>query len=156
MKAIVYQKYGPPDVLQPKEVEKPALRDNEVLIRVHATSVTAADYGIRSFKVSIGFWLPAQIALGLIRAKRAILGAEFDGEVEAVGKNVNLFKDGDQVFGYDGNGFGAYAEYLCRPEKKAVAIKPANMTYEEAAAVYHGGLSELFFLRDKGNIQNYF
>lgn len=153
MKAIVYTKYGSPDVLKLKEIEKPTPGDNEVLIKVHATSVTAADYRIRSFKVSIGFWLPARIALGLLGPKKTILGVDVAGEIEAIGKDVKLFKEGDQVFGIDGNGMGGYAEYVCRSEKGALAIKPANMTYEDAAAVPHGATSALFFLREKGKIQ---
>ena len=153
MKAIVYTKYGPPDVLQLKEVEKPVPRDSEVLIKVHATAVTAADYRIRSFKVPVGFWLPARLGLGLLGPRKTILGIDLAGEIEAVGKNVKLFKEGDQVFGIDGSGLGAYAEYVCRSEEGALALKPANMTYVEAAAVPHGALSALFFLKDKGNIK---
>jgi NADPH:quinone reductase-like Zn-dependent oxidoreductase len=111
VKAIVYTKYGPPDVLQLKEIEKPSPRDNEVLIKVCAATVTAADYRVRGFNVSPGFWLPARIALGLTGPRKKILGAELAGEVEAVGRDVKSFKEGDQVFGYDASGYGAYAEY---------------------------------------------
>jgi NADPH:quinone reductase-like Zn-dependent oxidoreductase len=154
MKAVVYTKYGLPDVLQFKNIEKPAPKGNEVMIRVHATSVTAADYRMRSFTVPVAFWLPARLTFGLTRPKKTILGIELAGEVEAIGEDVKLFKEGDQVFGMDGSGFGAYAEYVIRSEEGALTAKPANMTYEEAAAVPFGALTALFFLRDKGKIQS--
>ena len=155
MKAIVCTEYGPPEVLQLKEIEKPTPKDNEVLIRVYATSVTTGDCNARGFVfIPPGLGPLARLMLGLRKPKKAILGADLAGEIEAVGKDVRLFKEGDQVYGIDGNGLGAYAEYKCMSEAGALAIKPANMTYEEAAAIPFGALTALFFLRDKGNIQS--
>jgi NADPH:quinone reductase-like Zn-dependent oxidoreductase len=153
MKAVVYTKYGPPDVLQIKEVEKPTPKDNEVLVRVHATSVTAADVRLRSFTVPPLFWLPARMAIGFTKPKNTILGLELAGEIEAVGKDVKSFKKGDKIFGSAGFGSGTYVEYKCIPETGVVATKPANMSYEEAAAVPFGGFTALHFLR-KAKIQD--
>jgi NADPH:quinone reductase-like Zn-dependent oxidoreductase len=151
MKAIACTHYGPPEVLQLQEVEKPVPRDNEVLVQVYATAVTSGDARVRSFSVPLSFWLLARLELGLSKPKRAILGSVFAGEVEAVGKAVKRFQPGDQVFGSTGNDFGAYAEYVCLPETGALAIKPANMTFEEAAALPWGGMTALYFLR-KGKL----
>nr|WP_319374511.1 NAD(P)-dependent alcohol dehydrogenase [uncultured Methanobacterium sp.] len=149
MKAIVYKKYGSPDVLEFKNVEKPTPKDNEVLIRVHATSVTAADCLMRRGDTFI-----SRVFLGFIRPRRRILGTEIAGEIEKTGKDVTRFKKGDQVYGFTGFGLGAYAEYNCMPENGSLVLKPINMDYNEAVAVVDGASTALFFLKDKANIQN--
>ncbi len=150
MKAIVWTKYGPPEVLQLQEVAKPAPRDKEVLIRIYATTVTAADCELRRLKIPFAFRLPIRIWRGF---RKQILGQELAGEIEAIGKEVTRFRKGDQVFGWSGLSLGAYAEYKCLPEGGVLAIKPSNMTYEEAAALPVGGLEAVYFMR-RGNIQN--
>ena len=155
MKAVVYTEFGPPEVLQLKEVDKPAPKENEVLIKIHATSVTTGDSNARGFThVPPGFGPLPRLMLGITGPRIPIIGADLAGEIEAVGKDVKSFKIGDQVYGIDGNNLGSYAEYVCRPEDGALALKPANMSYEEAATVPFGACTALNFLRDKGKIRS--
>ena len=161
MKAIVYTRYGPPEVLQLTEVEKPIPKDNEILIRVYATPVNYGDIIARNFgnipahefNMPLPLWLPARISFGFRKPKNQILGSELAGEIEAIGKKVTRFRKGDQVFAYRGMQMGANAEYLCMPEDGMVAIKPANMNFEEASAVPYGGIMALSLLR-KVNVQS--
>ena len=158
MKAVIYEKYGPPEVLQIKEVEKPTPKDNEVLIKNYATTVHIGDTRVRSFRVPIKHWLPMRLFLGLTKPKRKILGMEASGVIESVGKNVKDFKAGDEVFTLNGFGFGAYAEYstvlaINGDEKKGLVVsKPSNLTFEEAAAVPAGALTALQHMQ-KVNVQ---
>jgi len=161
MRAIVYDDYGPPEVLHLQEMEKPVPKDNEILIKVCATSVNYGDLlarkfnkiSPREFNMPFLFWLLARIGFGIKRPKNKILGSEFAGTVESTGKDVHTFKQGDQVFGYLGQNMGAYTEYLRMPEGGCIALKPLNMSYEEATSVPMGSIMALYLLREKGNIQ---
>lgn len=152
MKAVVCTKYGSPEVLQFKEVEKPIPKNNEVLIKIHATTVTVADCRIRSFTVPPSVWLPARIVLGLRKPKKPILGVELAGVIEAVGKDVKRFRKGDSIFAATLKDFGAYAEYQCLPEDGAIAVKPDSIGFGEAAAIPIGARTALHYLK-KANIK---
>jgi NADPH:quinone reductase-like Zn-dependent oxidoreductase len=147
MKAIVCTRYGPPEVLQLRDVAKPTPKDDEVLIKVRAATVTAGDSELRGLRVRFLWQLLLRIGFGFRGPRRKILGQELAGEIESVGKSVKLFKQGDQVFAFTGLHLGAYAEYDCLPEKGLIAAKPVNMTLEEAAAVPVEGLHALHYLR---------
>jgi len=156
MKAILHTKFAPPDELQLKEVEKPTPKDNEMLIRVRATTVTSTDCNVRNFTFVPGvFQIPARLFMfGVFKPRINILGIDLAGEIEKVGKDVRRFVEGDHVFGTPGMTFGAHAEYICVREDGTLTIKSANMTWEEAAAIYLGASTALFYLRDKGKIQD--
>ena len=153
MKAIVYERYGPPEVLQLKEIQKPTPKDNEVLIKTHATTVTSGDWRVRSLNVPAGFGLIMRAVFGITRPKQPILGTELAGVVESVGKDVTRFKVGHQVFAFSDTAMGCHAEYKCMPEDGAMALKPPNLTYEEAAALSFGGTTALSFFR-RGKLQS--
>jgi NADPH:quinone reductase-like Zn-dependent oxidoreductase len=156
MKAIICTKYGPPEVLKMKEVEKPAPKDDEVLIKIFATAVTASDIFIRGSQIPIQFWIPMRIMLGLTKPRKSIIGLVLAGIIESAGKNVKRFKPGDQVYGLTGFGLGAYAEYKCMKETDStygcLALKPNNLSYEEATVAAYGGLLAFQYM-EKGNIQ---
>ena len=159
MKAVICTKYGPPEVLQLKEVEKPIPKKNEVCIKIFATAATASDCIVRGFKLPtlhpLGIMM--RIVIGFTKPRKSILGLVFSGEIESIGENVKRFKKGDKVYGFTGFGFGAYAEYTCMSEQDSkqgvLALKPANMSYEQAAAVAYGAILATHFVK-KGNIQS--
>ena len=155
MKAIVCTKYGPPEVLQLKEVEKPTPKNNEVLIKIYATAVTASDCLLRGAEFPFIMSLVMRLVLGFTKPRKSIIGFVLAGDVEAVGKGVKLFRKGEQVYGSTGLRLGAYAEYACLPEAETMtcclALKPATMSYEEAAAVPYGAMLASHFM-NKGNI----
>lgn len=156
MKAIICTKYGPPDVLQLKEVNKPSPKRDEVCIKIYASAVTASDIYIRGSQLPLRFWLPMRLFLGFTRPRKSIIGMVVAGEIEAVGKDITRFRAGDQVYGVTGFGLGAYAQYKCMKETDSMhgclSLKPANISYEEATAAAYGGLLALQRI-EEGNIQ---
>lgn len=152
MKAVVYERYGPPEVLQLKEVEKPRPKNNEVLIKIHAATVTSGDWRVRSLNVPAGFGLIMRLVFGVSKPKQPILGSELAGVIESVGNDVSKFKIGDPVFAFSDASMGCHAEYKCMPQDGAVVLKPPSLSYEEAAALSFGGTTALDFLR-RGKLQ---
>jgi len=156
MRAVVCTKYGPPEVLQLKEVEKPSPKRDEVCVKIYASAVTASDIYIRGSQLPLRFWLPMRLILGLTKPRRPILGMVLAGEIESVGKDIRRFQAGDQVYGMTGLGLGAYAQYRCMQEtdsmRGCLSLKPANISYEEATSAAYGGLLALQRI-EEGNIQ---
>lgn len=153
MKAAVYEKYGPPDVVTIENVEKPQPKKNEVLIKIRATTVSAADWRARSLALPKGFGLIARLVFGILRPRKPILGLELAGEIDAVGKAVTKFKVGDHVFAFPGIGLGCHAEYRTMPEDGNIALKPSGLSFEEAAAICFGGTTALYYLRELAGIR---
>jgi NADPH:quinone reductase-like Zn-dependent oxidoreductase len=153
MKAIVYERYGPPSVVHLADVPKPSPKANEVLIRIHATTVTTGDWRARSLEMPAGFGLIGRLVLGLLRPRKPILGTELAGVIEAVGKDVTRFKVGDPVFAFPGASYGSHAEYRTMAADGLVARKPSNLSFEQAAALSFGGTTALYFLKTKGDIK---
>ncbi|OHD18040.1 MAG: NADPH:quinone reductase [Spirochaetes bacterium GWD1_27_9] len=150
MKAVFCEKYGTPDVLKLKEIKKPIPKDNEVLIKIYATSVSSGDCRIRRFDSPMWAWLMMRAMLGFTKPRNPILGSFLAGEIESVGKNVKKFKKGDQVYASTGMKFGAYAEYVCLNENSKMTLKPVNASFEEAVSIPFGGTTALYFLRRAG------
>lgn len=155
MKAIVRTEYGSPGVLKVQEIEKPIPRDNEILVKIHATTVTAGDCELRRFDISALFWLPLRLYMGIWKPRIKVLGQEFAGKIEAVGKAVTQFKVGEEVFGPTQLRMGAYAEYICLPATHTLARKPSNISYKEAATIPTGGLNALHFIRKAKILQGH-
>ena len=153
MKAIAWTNYGSPEVLKLVELEKPTPKKDEVLIKIHASSVTAGDCRLRAFNVPTGFWLPTRLVFGVTKPRNKISGMDVSGEIESVGSEVTLFKPGDLVYGTTGMKLGANAEYTCLPESAALVAKPSNSNHQQAAAVIFGGMTAIHFLKDKANLQ---
>lgn len=154
MKAMVYHRYGGPDVVALAEVPKPVLKDNEVLIRIRATTVTTGDWRARSLVMPRGFGLMAPLVFGLFRPRQPILGTELAGEIEAIGNAVTRFRVSDPVFAFTGGKYGCHAEYRTMPEDGLIVLKPANLSFDEAAALSFGGTTALPFLRDRAGIKS--
>jgi NADPH:quinone reductase-like Zn-dependent oxidoreductase len=153
MKAVIYTKYGSPDVLQLADVAKPIPKDREVLIKIHATTVTSVDWRVRSLNMPVGFGLISRLVFGLWQPRQPILGTELAGEIEAVGRDVSKFKVGDRVLGFSGASMGCHAEYKCLPADGTIVLKPDNLSFDEAVAISFGGTTALDFFR-RGKLQS--
>lgn len=152
MKAVICTKYGDPEVLQLQEIEKPSPGNNEVLVKIHATTVSSGDVRIRRFNVPLLFWLPYRLILGISKPKKGIIGGGFAGEIEAIGASVKTYEVGDRVFGSTADGMGCYADYVCMLENGVMDIMPNSWSYEKGAALFFGGHTALHFLK-KANIK---